>query len=144
MTDSSAFVHFVFHVVLLFAIHGRRTQRRRKRRKPWHEIWPRLTLQYAPAINRAAQITINERRSHETHSPLPKPVALPQELQTKPCHPDCPGEAAFRVSPGAIRFETKDHDFSGRIALRTAASTRRSWSKQNPRWRCMVNATAFD
>src|SRR5271168_4933877 len=36
---------------------------------------------------RQFQTNINERKSHETRSPLSKPVALSQELQTKARHP---------------------------------------------------------
>ena len=50
--------------------------------------------------------TINERKSHEVCSPLPKPVALSQELQTKSCPPHPPGEVEFQLPPGALRIET--------------------------------------
>src|SRR2546423_268453 len=37
--------------------------------------------------------SLNQRKSHETRSPLSKPVALPQELQTKSCPPRPSGGA---------------------------------------------------
>src|SRR3989454_8811558 len=43
----------------------------------------------------------NERKSHEACSPLSKSVALSQELQTKSCHPNPPGETELRLSPSA-------------------------------------------
>src|SRR5205814_107895 len=39
-------------------------------------------------------LTLNERKSYATCYPLPKPVALSQELQTKPCHSDPTGHEA--------------------------------------------------
>ena len=38
--------------------------------------------------------TLNERKSHETHSPLSKPIALSQELQTKSSHANPTNTAA--------------------------------------------------
>src|SRR5262245_17254592 len=58
-----------------------------------------------PTLN---PLTLKERKSHEARSPLPKPIALSQELQTKSCHPNPPGETPLRFSPGALRFETAD------------------------------------
>src|SRR3954462_12090589 len=55
-------------------------------------------------------ITQHERKSHEACSPLSKPIALSQELQTKLCSPNPPGEAQFLVSPGALRFETANQN----------------------------------
>src|SRR2546426_5807123 len=39
-------------------------------------------------------LTPNERKSYATCYPLPKPVALSQELQTKSCHPNPTGHGA--------------------------------------------------
>jgi hypothetical protein len=53
-------------------------------------------------------LTPNERKSYATCHPLPKPVALSQELQTKSRHSnptDGPAERHFS-SDAAVRFET--------------------------------------
>jgi hypothetical protein len=56
-------------------------------------------------------LTLNQRKSHEARSPLSKPVALSQELQTKSCHPNLPvGEAAFQLSSGRLRLETTNQN----------------------------------
>src|SRR6266404_6212656 len=39
--------------------------------------------------------TLNERQSYATCYPLPKPIALSKELQTKSCHPNPTGELEF-------------------------------------------------
>jgi len=54
--------------------------------------------------------TINKRKSHEARSPFSKSVALSQELQTKSCHPNPPGEIEFLISFGALRFETTNQN----------------------------------
>jgi hypothetical protein len=53
-------------------------------------------------------LTLNQRKSHEARSPLPKSAALSQELQTKPCAPNQAGEVEYRISSGALRSETTD------------------------------------
>jgi hypothetical protein len=53
--------------------------------------------------------TQNERKFHEACSPLPKPVALSQELQTK-SYPNQTGEGEFHFSPGALRSETANQN----------------------------------
>ena len=56
--------------------------------------------------------TLNERKSHEIHCPLSKPVALSQELQAKSCHPNPANrEAEHRFPPGeTVWLETAiDH-----------------------------------
>ena len=66
-----------------------------------------------PSANLAVRqhLTLNERKSHEARYPLPKPVALSQELQTKSNPPNPPGrEIEFRFSPGALRFETANQN----------------------------------
>ena len=52
-------------------------------------------------------LTPNERKSYATCHPLPKPVALSQELQTKPNYPNPTGhEAELHFSSDAtVRFE---------------------------------------
>src|SRR5262245_53659090 len=80
MDNSFALVHAVFHVVLFFAIHAGSTPRTRGGRRP-----PKPQLNY-----------INERKSHETRSPLSKPIALSQELQTRSHAPHQAGEVEFR------------------------------------------------
>ena len=48
----------------------------------------------------SANLTINQRKSHETRSPLPKPIALSQELQTESRHANTATAAAEpRVPP---------------------------------------------
>jgi hypothetical protein len=54
--------------------------------------------------------TLNERKSYEARPPLPKPIVVPQELQTKSYHPNPPGEAEFFVSSGALRLETANQN----------------------------------
>src|SRR5205823_7351537 len=54
--------------------------------------------------------TPNERKSYATCHPLPKPVALSQELQTRSSHPNPTGEVECCTSSGALRFETKNHN----------------------------------
>ena len=54
--------------------------------------------------------TLNERKSHETRAPLPKSVALSQELQTKSCDPNQAGEVDLCLSAGALRFETANQN----------------------------------
>src|SRR5437899_8448600 len=46
---------------------------------------PQLALQSSRSLKQQLNHT-NERKPHEAHSPLPKPIALSQELQTKSCH----------------------------------------------------------
>src|ERR1051325_5857848 len=56
-------------------------------------------------------LTLNQRNSHETRSPLPKPVALPQELQTQSSGPPHQaGEVEYRIPPGALRSETANQN----------------------------------
>ncbi len=52
-------------------------------------------------------LTLNERKSYATRYPLPKPIALSQELQTKPNYPNPTGhEAELHFSSDAtVRFE---------------------------------------
>jgi hypothetical protein len=40
----------------------------------------------------------------------PKPTAPTAQLQTKPCHPNSPGEGAVYFPSGAIRNQTQDHN----------------------------------
>ena len=48
----------------------------------------------------------NERKTYEAYSAIPKPIALPQELQTKPYPPNQAGEGNLRVPPDALWSET--------------------------------------
>jgi hypothetical protein len=54
--------------------------------------------------------TLNERKSHEARSPLPKPTVVPQERQTKSCPPNPPGEVEIQLSSCALRFETTNQN----------------------------------
>ena len=56
--------------------------------------------------------TLNERKSHEIHCALSKPVALAQELQTKSGHANpAHREAEHRVPPReTVRLETAIND----------------------------------
>ena len=57
--------------------------------------------------------TINSQptTNYETHSPLSKSVALPQELQTKSCSPhQTNNEITFRFSPRALWIKTKNQN----------------------------------
>ena len=58
----------------------------------------------APLTN-LFSLTINQRKSRESHRPLPKPVALSQELQTKSSHPNPPGQIEICIQAGAVRKE---------------------------------------
>ena len=60
------------------------------------------------AFRQFSTANLNKRKSHETRSPLPKPVALPQELQTQsPGSYSVNAEGDPRVSTNAtLRFET--------------------------------------
>src|SRR5438552_13785607 len=60
------------------------------------------------AVYQNLTATSKERKSYATCYPIPKPVALPQELQTKSCHSHPTGpEAELHFSSNAtVRFET--------------------------------------
>jgi len=98
MDNNFAFVHAVFHVILFALIHSRREQRRRQRRVP-----------PAPRHWTRNSITLNQRKSHEARSPLSKPIALSQELQTK-SYPNQAGEAELCFSSGAFRSEAANQN----------------------------------
>jgi hypothetical protein len=54
---------------------------------------------------------LNERKSHETRSPISKPVALPKELQTKSCNPNQTArEVESHLPPGWFRIQTANQN----------------------------------
>jgi hypothetical protein len=54
------------------------------------------------SVWQAKFLTLNERKSYETHYSLSKPVALSQELQTSPHHSNPANrEGDYRFPPGA-------------------------------------------
>ncbi len=65
MTDTFAFAHAVFHVVLFFAIHAGRTQRGQKRREPRPGIPLRLNPQPAPVLKQAVKTATQPRKRKE-------------------------------------------------------------------------------
>ena len=69
------------------------------------------------------QFNLNERKSYATCYPLPKPVALPQELQTKSCHSNPTGtEAELRVTPDACRSSKQNVVMNTETQSRTMAN----------------------
>jgi len=61
------------------------------------------------ALLKILTATLNERKSHETSHPLPKPAPVPQELQTHSNHPDPAGNRGDPdVSPHAGRSKTHE------------------------------------
>lgn len=85
MHDDGAFsfIQALFHVVLFIVVHGHRAQRRNKGQDRRRVTIPvRLNPQH-PLVQRLVETTnqnTTERKFHEARSPIPKPIALPQEL----------------------------------------------------------------
>src|SRR5439155_1680558 len=76
--------------------------RKQDRLKP--EVGALPTPSAILAVCQHLTATSKERKSYATCDPLPKPVALPQELQTKSCHSNPTGtEAELRVTPDACQ-----------------------------------------
>ena len=65
-------------------------------------------IESSGASNRpATNHNLNERKSRETHTPLPQPIALSQELSAKSYYSNqAGGEVELRLSSGAFRIET--------------------------------------
>src|SRR6266576_423951 len=82
--------------------------RKQHRLKP--EVGALPTPSSILAVCQHLPATLNERKSYATRYPLPKPVALSQELQTRSSYPNPTGEVEFCISFGALRFETKNHN----------------------------------
>ena len=67
--------------------------------------------------------TLNERKSYATRYPLPKPVALSQELQTKSCHSNPTGaEVELRVTPDACRSSKQNLGMNTETQSRTMSN----------------------
>src|SRR5207247_10403051 len=67
--------------------------------------------------------TSKERKSYATCDPLPKPVALPQELQTRSSHSNPTGtEAELRVTPDACRSSKQNVVMNTETQSRTMAN----------------------
>src|SRR5437667_5366636 len=67
--------------------------RKQDRLKP--EVGALPTPSSILAVCQHLTATLNERKSYATRDPLPKPVALSQELQTRSSHPNPTGEVDF-------------------------------------------------
>src|SRR6266496_385590 len=80
--------------------------RKQDRLKP--EVGALPTPSATLAVCQHLTATPQRKETYATCHPLPKPVALSQELQTKSCHPnptDGPAERHFS-SDATVRFET--------------------------------------
>src|SRR6266545_6070095 len=76
----------------------------RKQDRFKHEVAALPTPSAILAVCQHLTATLNERKSYATSYPLPKPVALSQELQTKSCHPNPTGRETEPGVPSLARW----------------------------------------
>jgi len=80
----------------------------RARRKECFSRTTRHLVAYKSGHHPISQFNPQRKENHETHTSFPKPVALPQELQTQSSHPHQTGQGELHLSARALRSETEN------------------------------------